>query len=397
MKRFPKVFYFMSLANLLFFLGNSFFILLPIFLKNLGASESYIGLMNTVDKLLIIIASVAIGAFIHRWDKILLLRAGYLLLVITFMLYLFVSSVGWTLAPIRILHGIGFSLVMILGTTIIFGMITPDRAVEAIGIYGITGAITNAVSPAIGEILLRRGVSHYVLFIISAALVAGSLILSFMMPRHPQARQVLSQESRGFFKLYRSGEYCTYTIVTLFFGGGFGIIITYLPNFIRSTSILSYSYFFVVYIAVLMIIRFAFIRIVGRTDIGFLLSGALVCGAVMNISVNFPLSMGLLTFMGIMYGISHGILYPVLNAHVVDMVAEDDWGMSNALFTATFNGGMMLFTFVFGFIIDATGTYLIAFNTCACAFVIAVGLLVLQRTGTGPTRLSSRISLRAGS
>jgi predicted MFS family arabinose efflux permease len=383
MKRFPKALYYMSLANLFFFLGNSFFILLPIFLKDLGASESYIGLVNNIDKFLIIIASVTIGAIIHRWDRILLLRAGYALLVITFLLYLFVSSAGWTIAPIRILHGIGFSLAMILGTSVIFDMITPDRAAEAIGIYGMTAAISNAVSPAVGEILLRRGVSHYVLFIISAVLVAGSLVLSFMMPRRPETHRALPHASQGFSGLYRSGEYRTYAIVTLVFGGGFGIIITYLPNFIRSASGLSYSYFFVVYIAVLMIIRLAFIRIVGRADIRLLLAGALVFGAVMNVSFNLPLSMGLLTFTGIMYGISHGILYPLLNAHVVGMVAEGDRGRSNALFTATFNGGMMLFAYVFGFIIDATGTYRIAFNACACAFVIAAGLLVLRRTGTG--------------
>lgn len=384
MKRFPKVFYYMSLANLLFFLGNSFFILLPIFLKNLGASESYIGFMNNVDKVLIIISSVIIGAIINKWDRILLLRVGYALLVVTFMLYLLVSSIAWTIAPIRILHGIGFSLVLILGTTVIFDMISPDRAAEAIGIFGVTGAISLAVSPVVGEILLRRGVSHYVLFIISAALVTGSLILSFMLPRRSETRSALPLESKGFFGLYHSGEYRTYTIVTLIFGGGFGIIITYLPNFIRSASGYSYSYFFVVYIAVLMIIRLAFIRIFMRADVRLLLAGALVAGAVMNVSFNLPLSMGLLTFTGILYGISHGVLYPLLNVQMVGMVAEGDRGRSNALFTAAFNGGVMLFAFVFGFIIDATGTYRIAFNACACAFVIAAGLLVLRRTDAGP-------------
>ncbi len=46
---------------------------------------------------------------------------------------------------------------MVLGTTIVFESVPRERATEAIGIYGVTAAITNAASPFIGELLLAGG------------------------------------------------------------------------------------------------------------------------------------------------------------------------------------------------------------------------------------------------
>jgi MFS family permease len=73
------------------------------------------------------------------------------------------------------------------------------------------------------------------------------------------------------------------------------------------------------------------------------------------------------------------VLYPVLNAHLVGIVAQEDRGRSNALFTATFNGGMLVFAFGLGFLIDLWASYRVAFNACAAAFVIAAVLVVAGR------------------
>jgi hypothetical protein len=67
-------------------------------------------------------------------------------------------------------------------------------------------------------------------------------------------------------RLFRDGRYVLVSLMSFIFGGGFGTIITYLPNFVRTTTSLRYSYFFVVYIAVLIMIRFTFMRIVGGID-----------------------------------------------------------------------------------------------------------------------------------
>jgi predicted MFS family arabinose efflux permease len=384
MKRYKPIFYYLALANFLFFLGNSLYILFPVFLKNLGASESYIGIMNNVDKVFIIIGSVSIASIMQGRDRIRMLRLGYLILLVAYASYLLISSLTWLVLAIRIIHGIGFSVAMILGTTIVFDIVPLEDAAEAIGVYGITGALSNAISPFVGEMLLARGYSHHFIFLLSVCLVGLSLGITFLLPRgdlhDPNACE---PPTRGSLRLLAEPKYLLMTLAGLIFGGGFGVIVTYLPNFIRTTTDFRFSIFFMTYIAVLVVIRFTFMRIVNRFNRVTLIMIAFAAGALMNLCLNALYSVAVLLAVSVMYGITHGILYPVLNATMVGLVDQCDRGKANALFTATFNGGMMIFALSLGFLIDHTGTYLSAFNFCAVAFVAALPLLWIVRSRYG--------------
>jgi MFS family permease len=378
MKRYNSLFYYLALANLTFFLGNSLYILFPVYLKNLGASESYIGIMNNADKIFTIITAVTIGSLMHGRDRIRLLRIGYLILACAYASYLLITSLTWALLLIRVVHGIGFSVAMILGTSIIFEIVPMKEAAEAIGIYGVTGALSNAISPYFGELLLSRGYPHQVIFTLSVILVLISLAITFIMPRaHLGGQGDEMPTSRGSLHLLGKPKFVFMALVSMIFGGGFGVIVTYLPNFIRTTTAFKFSYFFLIYIAVLIIIRFTFIKQVGRINRSTLIMAVFVVGALMNVLFNFLDSMFMLVIVSIMYGITHGILYPVLNTILVSIVEARDRSKANALFTASFNGGMMVFALALGFLIDYRNSYLAAFDVCAVMFLVAIFLIIM--------------------
>jgi len=391
MKRFKPIFYYLALANFLFFLGNSLYILFPVFLNNMGASESYIGIMNNADKIFIIISSVSIASLMQGRDRIRMLRLGYLILLVAYASYLLISSLSWAILVIRVLHGIGFSVAMILGTTIVFDIVPLENAAEAIGIYGITGSLSNAISPFVGEMLLARGYPHQLIFLLSVVLVGMSMAITFILPRtdlHDAGE--CEPSTSGSLHLLTNPKYLLMTLAGFIFGGGFGVIITYLPNFIRTTTDFKFSIFFMTYIAVLIVIRFTFMRIVNRFNRVALIMLAFAVGALMNLSMNILYSMAVLVAVSIMYGVAHGILYPVLNATMVGLVDTCDRGKANALFTATFNGGMMAFALGLGFLIDHTGSYRSAFNFCAVAFIAAVPLLWVVRSRYGGLHLEKK-------
>jgi len=383
MRKYAPIFYCVSLANLCFFLGNSFFILLPVYLKNLGASETYIGIINNIDKVFLIIAAFALASLLKGHDRVRMLRYGYVLLLCAYGSYLFIDSLAWYIPFIRVLHGIGFSVAMIMGTTIVFESVAPEDATEAIGIYGITGAITNAVSPAVGELLLSRGCQHRVLFMLSCAFIAASLALTFFMPRLSRVKFCDKETRSSVWILFRRPAFAVYMIASFIFGGGFGIIITFLPNFIRTDTSLNYSWFFVTCTSVLIGIRFFFMRWISAAQTNLLVAAAFFVGAVMNALLNFPGTVAWLVTVGILYGITHGILYPVLNAHVVNLAPQQERGRANALFSAVFNGGMMAFAFGLGCVIDYYRNYLAAFNVCAVASVAAGAMIALQHYKKG--------------
>jgi len=379
MKKYAPIFYFVSLANLCFFLGNSFFILLPVYLKGLGASETYIGIINNIDKIFLILSAFALGSLIRGGDRVRMLRQGYCLLLAAYGAYLFIDSLAWYLPLIRIVHGIGFSVAMIMGSTIIFESVPPEDATEAIGIYGITGAITNAISPAAGEFLLGRGCSHQVLFALSCAFIIASVALTFRMPHLPQADFRDAKTSSSLAALFRLPGFAAYIIAAFVFGGGFGVIITFLPNFIRTDTPLNFSWFFVTYTAVLIAIRLFCMKSIAVAPTNPLVAVVFLVGAIMNIALNFSGRLWWLIFVGVLYGITHGVLYPVLNAAVVNLAPPKERGRANALFTAVFNGGMMAFAIVLGWVIDASGSYLAAFNVCAAALLAAGAMIAMTK------------------
>ncbi len=360
----------------MFFLGNSLFILLPIYLKNLGATESYIGIMNNVDKIFTIFTAISMGAIMRGRDRIHLLRMGYVIVACAYASYLLITSLTWALIIIRIVHGIGFSVAMILGTSIIFEIVPMKEAAEAIGIYGVTGAISNAISPFVGEMILSRGYPHQVIFALSVALVMMSFAITLVMPRPERAAaDDTMTSSRGSLHLMAKPTFFLMFLVSMIFGGGFGVIVTYLPNFIRTTTPFKFSYFFLMYIAVLIIIRFTFIKQISRFSKSALITAVFIVGALMYAFLNFLDSILMLIVVSIMYGITHGILYPVLNTIQVSIVDHRDRSKANALFTASFNGGMMVFALGLGFLIDYRDSYLVAFNVCAAMFLAAVILI----------------------
>ncbi|MBN2159280.1 MAG: MFS transporter [Spirochaetes bacterium] len=378
MRRYNPIFYYLALANFLFFLGNSLYFLFPVFLKNLGASESYIGVMNNIDKIFTIVSAVGIGSLMHGRDRVRLLRIGYLILVAAYASYLLISSLTWLVPVIRIIHGIGFSVAMILGTSIIFEIVPIEDAAEAIGLYGITGALSNALSPFIGEMLLSYGYSHYLIFALSAGLVTVSLGITFIMPDiRMQAGPAGTALSRGTLHLLTAPRFFLMTLVVIIFGGGFGVIVTYLPNFIRTTTPFKFSYFFLIYIGILILIRLTFIRKIAGINRNTLLMAVCAVGATMHLLLNAMNSLIMLAIVSVMYGITHGILYPLLNTIMVSLVRPHNRGKANALFTASFTGGMMLFALSLGFLIDYCGTHLAAFNVCAGMFVTAIILIAI--------------------
>lgn len=101
----------------------------------------------------------------------------------------------------------------------------------------------------------------------------------------------------------------------------------------------------------------------------------------------------MLILVSIMYGITHGILYPVLNTIMVGLVRPHDRGKANALFTASFNCGMMVFALTLGFFVDYCNTYLAAFNTCAIMFLIAVLISVIFTLKYGILDLTGETTL----
>ncbi|MBN2040024.1 MAG: MFS transporter [Spirochaetes bacterium] len=378
MKKYNVIFYYLAIANLSFFLGFAFYLLFPVFLKDMGASESFIGIMSSTDRIFTLITTLAFATFIRGRNKMKILRAGYVILVITFASYLLISSLTWYILIIRMIHGIGFAMAMVMGGNIIFDIVPLENAAEAIGIYGAIASLSNAISPFVGEVLLSNGFSFHFIFFISVILVFVSLLLTFIIPKIQAKDDKADPVKTGFLYLFKNSGFLNVSILSFIFGGAFGVITTYLPNFILATTNFKFSYFFVIFIAVLVIIRFRIIGRISMIEKNKLLIFMFVTGMLTNILLNHLNSMYIFILISVLYGLTHGILYPILNTMMVGLVPESHRSKANAFYAACFLGGGMIFSLILGFLIDYSGSYLVAFNVCAGAFLFGIILILIN-------------------
>ena len=373
MLKFNAEFYKITAANFLFFIGFSFFILFPVFLKDIGATESFIGIMNGFDKISIIVTAFFIGAFIAGRDRLLILRTGYVIMIIVSLLHLFITDPTVLIALIRIAHGAGFAVALTLVTTMIFETVPSHRAASAIGIFGITGAMSGAISPLAAETLLNQGYTFDAIFILSAVSISAALGLSFFIKIDPPDKKPDSAPAAaGILSLIKIKRVIPIAAVTFIFGGGFGIIITFFPNFILTTTELAFSSFFLSYITTLILVRVVLVDAFAPGSKKELIVTAFATGSAMFFILYFLDNLPVLLLAGAMYGIAHGILYPVLNTYMVEAAGFENRERSNSLYIAMFNAGMMAFSATLGFAVDASGSYMPAFFTAGTIFILAI-------------------------
>lgn len=373
MLKFNAEFYKITAANFLFFIGFSFFILFPVFLKDIGATESFIGIMNGFDKISIIVTAFFIGAFIAGRNRLLILRTGYVIMIIVSLLHLFITDPTVLIALIRIAHGAGFAVAITLVTTMIFETVPSHRAASAIGIFGITGAMSGAISPLAAETLLNYGYTFDAIFILSALSISAALGLSFFIKIDPPDKKPESDPAAaGIISLIKIKRVIPIAAVTFIFGGGFGIIITFFPNFILTTTELAFSSFFLSYITTLILVRVVLVDTFAPGAKKELIVTAFATGSAMFFIFYFLDNLTVLLLAGAMYGIAHGILYPVLNTYMVEAAGFENRERSNSLYIAMFNAGMMAFSASLGFAVDAAGSYMPAFFTAGGIFILAI-------------------------
>src|SRR5574337_2206667 len=149
-------FFVACLANFFFFSSLNAFSLLPLYIKTLGGTESQIGWVMGSYSLTAILGQPLAGALADRFGRkrfLLLGSAAGMLAAIGFALS---TQLDARFVLFRIMQGIGYSTFYIANLTLVSEMVPSSRRGEAVGLFGISGLITIALSPAIGEQVIHR-------------------------------------------------------------------------------------------------------------------------------------------------------------------------------------------------------------------------------------------------
>lgn len=367
---FTRVFTLVWLAGLLQEQAWSLMIHFPGFLSDLGASETGIGLIYSASAVFGLLLRPTLGRLMDNVGRRPVLLVAGIGNAFALGALALPGQLGGFLAVTFIAHRVLQIALFTALLTLSADVLPEARRTQGLAIYGLGGLIPLATGGALGDWLLDvRGFDF--LFLVAAALSVASWMLILRVPVYPAGGA--GGPRRGFWAALGQRNLLPVWWLTMLFAVGLEALFTFIRTFVDEREIGSVGLFFLVYGGVAIVVR---ILSSGRLDRFPQLP--LVAVSVIAYAAGFTFlaaagSAGGLAAGAALLGLGHGLLFPILTAHVVTRSREAERGSAMAIFTSLFDLAVLTAAPTVGVIIDWKG-YTAAFG--ALAVFIALGLAV---------------------
>ncbi|PDY43909.1 MFS transporter [Bacillus pseudomycoides] len=358
----------LTITALLLFSG--FYLLmptLPMFIKQLGGSESQVGFIIGVFTISAVIFRPIVGGLMDRYGRMVFIISGLLFFAITMYFYDWVTGVIF-LVILRVLHGISWAVATTSIGTAVTDVIPQSRRGEGMGWYGLAMTLGMALGPVLGLWVIKSFSFHYLFLLCTGlALVAFILALGTKIPSIQHA----SKKPISFFEK----TLLPIAIVTFFLSLTFGGITTFLPLFAAKIQV-NAGTFFLVYAVTLTVVRPFAGKVSDKYGEGIIIIPALFTLIAALLVLAMTNGIVGLVITAILYGIGFGSAQPALQVAMIRLASPEKRGIANATFFTAFDLGIGLGSILLGFVSQLMG-YQMLFIVCAVSGFVSLLIFIL--------------------
>jgi len=376
-----------SLFNLNFFLlfmahlffGFAFwpYVLLPVFLQNLGSDLSSIGVIMGAASVSGILIRPWIGVALERIGRKRCLFIGGLIFLVAHFFYLSIDEIGWAIYGVRLIHGLGVGILFSTFFTLAADLSPETRRTEGIALFGVAGHLSGALGIPLGEWVINLG-GYTSLF----KACAGFTLL-FMAFSH-FLKTPATHTPNPLFGAKQFMETAALPInrvplaATGLFAVGLISYMTFLKPYAHTLGI-GVSSFFLAYSLTAVAVRLLGGTWPDRFGLMRVLYPALFSlSAGITLLALWPSPSGLI-LSGVLCGIGHGFIFPILSVLLLNRGPGSERGARMALFTLFFDIGIFIGSPLWGLVAEGFG-YTTMFFLSAATVLISVGaFLFLDR------------------
>jgi MFS family permease len=368
---FTRPFVLCSVANLAQGLAFNLFLHFPGFLKQLGAGEVQIGFIFGLTAVASILARPPIGRSMDSRGRRPVILLGNALNVIVCCLYLTVGAVGPWVYAIRIAHGLAEAMLFTALFTYAADFVPAARRTQGLALFGVSGMLPISFGGVLGDVILARA-AYDALFWTASGFAVLALALSLPLREAPRGAS-RDEPSRGFAASLRQRDLIPLWWIGMAFALALASVFTFTKTFAMETGLGSVGAFFTAYSAAAIFLRVFLGWLPDRVGPKRVLFPALLCIATGFLLLAGAETAGDVVLAGALCGVGHGFTFPILFGMVVTRAREAERGSAMAIFTALFDGGVLLGGPSFGLVIRLGG-YSAMF--AAAALVVLVGTVV---------------------
>jgi MFS family permease len=349
---FQRPFVLLLCAQTIFGLGFSTFLILPTYLATaLEASAWEIGLVTSAFGLSSMIFMPLAGDWADRSTRLRWAIAGCAISGVAALGFVWVSEVGPLAFSLRLLHGIGNAFQIVAAGALVTDLVPLSRLGQGLGFFGVTMLSTNALAPALAESVAARW-GWGPVFV--GAGVAAFAAIGFLLAVAEPDREHERGSGASLLQVMTSRRSLWFVTVVGLMGAAFSALFTFVQPYALELGSKRISSFFVGYTVAAVAVRVVLGGLSDRAGRGRVsLAMMALYGVPMALSAN--LSLAMLPVIGAIFGVAHGLLYPSLNAFIVEPVPANERAKVFALFMAAFNAGWALGAIALGWVADLYG------------------------------------------
>ncbi len=341
---------------------------MPIYLLQLGIPSEFAGIMSTAYAMGSVLFRPFAGQMVDGISRRRMLLLGSLICAFTGFSYGFANSLV-ILFGLRILNGFG----MCLGSTalgaIVADVIPRDRMTEGIGYYGLSGALSQTISPAIALwAQTLGGITPVFLLTGSMGLVSVLCCLSLRYQDPPRPEQTGPKVK---FRIYEPNALWPSSMIFLVSLSQCSLT-TFLVIYGRTMN-LELGNFFAITSVGIVSSRLMAGRITARYPDQNVLTIACIINAMCFALISVITQSWMFFGVALIYGFAYGIVYPLSNSMSLRHVPREARGSAAATFSGCWDLGILVGNFVWGFVVTGVGyrgLYLCASGLMLCILAI---------------------------
>lgn len=328
---------------------------LPLYIEDVGATRQQIGVVMGCFAIGLLLFRPFVGRLADQHSRKIVLLIGMSVAAIAPLGYLVVNSVG-LLMVIRAFHGISIAAFSTGYSALVADIAPPHKRGEVIGYMSLVNPIGMAIGPALGG-FLQAGVGYTALFLLSSGLGFIGLLCTSQIINPPLT---LGQQSKatanGFWQSLATPRIRIPALVLLMVGLTFGALSTFVPLFIKESSVdLNAGLFYTAAAIASFSVRLITGRASDRYGRGLFITISLSLYTIAMLMIWTANSAATFLLAAAIEGAGAGILIPMIAAMMADRALPNERGRLFGLCMVGFDVGIAIAGPVLGAVAEQVG------------------------------------------
>jgi MFS family permease len=284
--------------------------------------------------------------------------------------YVYLGDNFFEWMALRTIQGVGLACFITAILTWVADRSPPARIGQLQGIFGVSGLLGAAAGPYVAEQIYQN---HGFQSMFGAIFLAGlvcSLLVAILPESEPETLEVEAPTSSRI----NIWSFKALIFVTLPFGWVTGTVITFIAPFVAAVGLKQVGLYFAGFSIASVCVRVFAAESIDRLKSNTLVvmsGGALALGAFSISALSIAPQTEILMVAAVLNGLGHGFLFPGLSTYIVRQTNRAQRGSGLALFTGTFDVGILCGGLVSGYVSQVTG-YAGAFLLSSILMVMAL-------------------------